>query len=53
MAVPDMLQLKDHTLLAFYNPCPFQKDTIRRFAIRVKQSTNTEVWMIIGKLKYK
>jgi hypothetical protein len=40
MAVPDMLQLKDHTLLAFYNPRPFQKDTARRFAIRVKRSTD-------------
>jgi hypothetical protein len=40
MAVPDILELKDHTLLACYNPRPYKIDTARRFAIRIKTSTD-------------
>ncbi|TCD01139.1 family 43 glycosylhydrolase [Pedobacter psychroterrae] len=40
MAVPDVLELKDHTLLAFYNPRPSKNATGKRFGIRVKKSAD-------------
>jgi len=40
MSVPDLLELKDHTLLASYNPRPYQTDPKRRFAIRTKRSAD-------------
>lgn len=40
MAVPDILELKDHTLLAFYNPRPSKNATGKRFGIRVKKSAD-------------
>lgn len=42
MAVPDILELKDHSLLASYNPRPYKlngvEDTSRHFAIITKKS---------------
>ena len=42
MAVPDILELKDHSLLASYNPRPHKInggwDTTKHFAIRTKKS---------------
>lgn len=40
MAVPDVLLLKDNSLLACYNPRPFRIDTTRHFEIRIKRSTD-------------
>lgn len=45
MAVPDILQLADHTLLAMYNPRPRGNDSTKHFAIRTKRSTdNGKTW---------
>lgn len=40
MAVPDILQLKDHSLLACYNPRPSRRpaDTTKHFGIKTKKS---------------
>jgi GH43 family beta-xylosidase len=38
MAVPDILELKDHSLLACYNPRPRDISPSRKFAIRTKRS---------------
>lgn len=38
MAVPDILQLQDKSILVAYNPRPFDIDPSRRFAIRTKKS---------------
>ena len=38
MAVPDLLELKDHSILVCYNPRPYQIDPSRRFGIRTKKS---------------
>lgn len=38
MAVPDILKLKNGSLLLMYNPRPYDIDPSRRFAIRVKIS---------------
>lgn len=38
MAVPDILKLKNGSLLLMYNPRPYDIDPFRRFAIRVKIS---------------
>jgi hypothetical protein len=42
MAVPEVLELKDHSLLLSYNPRPYKVngswDTAKRFAIRTKKS---------------
>lgn len=38
MAVPDILELRDRSLLACYNPRPGRADTSNRFAIRIKRS---------------
>jgi hypothetical protein len=38
MAVPDVLQLQDNSILIAYNPRPFNIDPSRRFAIRTKKS---------------
>lgn len=38
MAVPDLLQLKDGSVLICYNPRPYQQSTERKFAIRTKKS---------------
>ncbi|MFD2873352.1 exo-alpha-sialidase [Mucilaginibacter ximonensis] len=40
MAVPDILQLKDHSLLVCYNPRPSRRpiDTTKHFAIKTKKS---------------
>lgn len=38
MAVPDILQLKDHSLLVGYNPRPRGNDTAKHFAIKTKKS---------------
>ncbi|TSJ43970.1 exo-alpha-sialidase [Mucilaginibacter corticis] len=38
MAVPDILQLKDHSLLVGYNPRPRGNDTSKHFAIKTKKS---------------
>jgi GH43 family beta-xylosidase len=38
MAVPDILELKDHSLLACYNPRPRDISPSRKFAIRTKKS---------------
>ncbi|WP_207434148.1 sugar-binding protein [Sabulibacter ruber] len=38
MAVPDLLELKDHSILVCYNPRPFDINPARRFAIRTKKS---------------
>jgi hypothetical protein len=38
MAVPDILELKDHSLLACYNPRPYDISPSRKFAIRTKKS---------------
>jgi hypothetical protein len=40
MAVPDILQLKDHSLLACYNPRPGRRpvDTTKHFGIKTKKS---------------
>jgi hypothetical protein len=40
MAVPDIIQLKDKTLIACYNPRPSRRDTTRHFEIRIKRSTD-------------
>ncbi|RZM22756.1 MAG: hypothetical protein EOO88_28415, partial [Pedobacter sp.] len=40
MSVPDILELKDHTLLAFYNPRPSKNAVGKRFGIRVKKSAD-------------
>lgn len=45
MAVPDILQLRNGHLLLMYNPRPYNIDPSRRFAIRVKISTdNGDTW---------
>jgi hypothetical protein len=38
MAVPEILQLKDHSLLASYNPRPSPIDSSKHFGIRTKKS---------------
>lgn len=38
MAVPDLLELKNGSLLAMYNPRPHAIDPSRRFGIRIKKS---------------
>ena len=38
MAVPDMLELKDHSILVCYNPRPYKIDPSRRFGIRTQKS---------------
>lgn len=38
MAVPDILELKDHSLLACYNPRPYKISAARKFGIRTKKS---------------
>ncbi|SIN68310.1 Carbohydrate family 9 binding domain-like [Chitinophaga niabensis] len=38
MAVPDLLELKDGSLLAMYNPRPHAIDPSRKFGIRIKKS---------------
>lgn len=38
MAVPDILELKDHSLLACYNPRPYDISPSRKFGIRTKKS---------------
>ncbi|HKG08919.1 MAG TPA: sialidase family protein [Pedobacter sp.] len=38
MAVPDILELQDHSLLACYNPRPYQISPSRKFGIRIKKS---------------
>lgn len=38
MAVPDVLELKDHSILVCYNPRPYKIDPSRRFGIRTKKS---------------
>ncbi|TCD08353.1 exo-alpha-sialidase [Pedobacter frigidisoli] len=42
MAVPEIIELKDHSLLASYNPRPKSgnADTAKRFGIRTKKSHN-------------
>lgn len=42
MAVPDILQLKDHSLLVCYNPRPSRRpvDTTKHFAIKTKKSND-------------
>lgn len=40
MAVPDIVQLKDNSLIACYNPRPFKIDTMRHFEIRIKRSSD-------------
>ena len=38
MAVPDVLQLADSSILVCYNPRPFDIDPSRKFSIRIKKS---------------
>ncbi|MBD2703135.1 exo-alpha-sialidase [Spirosoma sp. BT702] len=38
MAVPDVVELKDHSILVCYNPRPYKIDPSRRFSIRTKKS---------------
>ena len=38
MAVPDLLELQDGSLLAMYNPRPYNIDPARKFGIRIKKS---------------
>jgi hypothetical protein len=38
MAVPEILELKDHSLLASYNPRPSPIDSTKHFGIRTKKS---------------
>jgi len=38
MSVPDILELKDHSLLACYNPRPYDISPSRKFGIRTKKS---------------
>lgn len=38
MAVPDILELKDHSILVCYNPRPGKKATGKRFGIRTQKS---------------
>jgi hypothetical protein len=38
MAVPDLLEVQDGSLLAMYNPRPFNIDPSRKFGIRIKKS---------------
>ncbi len=38
MAVPDLLELNDHSILVCYNPRPYRIDPSRRFGIRTKKS---------------
>ncbi|HEY4287223.1 MAG TPA: sialidase family protein [Puia sp.] len=40
MAVPDIVQLKDSSLIACYNPRPFKIDKRRHFEIRIKRSSD-------------
>ncbi|CAM3986092.1 BNR repeat-like domain-containing protein [Pedobacter westerhofensis] len=40
MAVPDILELQDHSLLACYNGRPYQIDPSRKFSIKTKKSTD-------------
>jgi hypothetical protein len=40
MAVPDVLELKDHSILVCYNPRPYKIDPSRRFGIRTKKSND-------------
>jgi GH43 family beta-xylosidase len=45
MSVPDIVELKDHTLLACYNPRPSGNAISRRFGIRTKRSTDGgKIW---------
>lgn len=43
MAVPDILKLKNGSLLLMYNPRPYDIDPSRRFAIRVKISPDNGI----------
>src|SRR5690606_14292683 len=38
MAVPDIVELDDNSILVCYNPRPFEIDPDRRFGIRTKKS---------------
>ncbi|MES2648990.1 MAG: sugar-binding protein [Bacteroidota bacterium] len=38
IAVPDLLELKDGSLLAMYNPRPYNINPVRKFGIRIKKS---------------
>lgn len=40
MCVPDIIELKDHTLIACYNGRPFNIDPSRKFSIKTKRSTD-------------
>ena len=40
MAVPDIIRLKDNSLIVCYNPRPFKIDTTRPFQIRIQHSTD-------------
>jgi hypothetical protein len=40
MAVPDIIQLKDKSLIACYNPRPSRRDTTRHFEIRIRRSAD-------------
>lgn len=40
MAVPDILELEDQSILVCYNPRPFDIDPSRKFGIRTKKSYN-------------
>ncbi len=40
MAVPDVLDLADHSILVCYNPRPYLIDPSRKFGIRTKKSTD-------------
>ena len=41
MAVPDILELADRSVLVCYNPRPYLIDTSRKFGIRTKRSTDS------------
>ncbi|MEJ7680350.1 MAG: hypothetical protein WKG06_21345 [Segetibacter sp.] len=43
MAVPDVLELRDGSLLVCYNPRPFNIDPSRRFAIRTKKAMTADL----------
>nr|WP_232325337.1 family 43 glycosylhydrolase [Pedobacter panaciterrae] len=52
MSVPDILELKDHSLLASYNPRPYDISPSRKFGIRTKKSYDGGLTWTDEKLLY-
>lgn len=52
MSVPDILELKDHSLLACYNGRPYEISPSRKFSILTKRSTDGGMTWTDGKVLY-